>query len=137
MSDSFCMGDVVALKSGGPGMTVDHVTEDGEVGCVWFDDNGTLQSATLKPDMLDSSHMDELLDALNDFAFTFDLVFDRDWEMTKGCLEDSDLYVKGTFINPLVDDESNNWSNRGALLANWRRLLECMERSGVSKESPF
>ena len=118
-------------------MTVDHVTKDGEVKCVWFDANHMLQSATLKSDILESSRISELLDVLTDFVFSFNLVFDSDWEMTKGCLEDPEYLIKGTFINPLVDDESNNWANRGLLLANWRNLLECMERSGVLEEFPF
>lgn len=35
----FKPGDVVYLKSGGPGMTVDGVA-NGMVGCVWFDSDG-------------------------------------------------------------------------------------------------
>lgn len=38
----FKPGDVVQVKSGGPKMTVDVVIKDGEVTCVWFDDQGNL-----------------------------------------------------------------------------------------------
>lgn len=137
VSDTFHSGDVVTLKSGGPNMTVDHVNEDGSIMCMWFDDNNNLQSASLKTDMLDSNNMDEMFNALNRFAFCFQLVFDADWEMTRGCIDESDDFINGTFINPMVDDESNNWANRGALLESWRRLLICMERLDVLEESPF
>lgn len=117
-SGSFHSGDVVTLRSGGPNMTVDHVREDGSIMCMWFDNNNNLQSASLKTDILESSNMDELLSALNQFVSFFELVFDADWEMTKGCMEDSDHFIIGTFIHPMVDDESNNWGNRGAFLAS-------------------
>jgi uncharacterized protein YodC (DUF2158 family) len=35
MADSFSLGDVVQLKSGGPTMTVNSI-DDNEVECVWF-----------------------------------------------------------------------------------------------------
>ena len=34
----FKAGEVVELKSGGPLMTVERVTEDGYVNCVWFNE---------------------------------------------------------------------------------------------------
>lgn len=42
----FKVGDVVKLNSGGPLMTVSHVTDLGDVplyDTVWFDSTGTLQ----------------------------------------------------------------------------------------------
>lgn len=50
MADSFNVGDVVQLKSGGPLMTVTEV-EDTTVWCVWFDKTeqkgGSFIAATL------------------------------------------------------------------------------------------
>lgn len=65
--------------------------------------------------------------ALHDFLDTFELVFgDTDWPCTSGVLRDEGLkYMidpNGTFLEPGVPDESNNWWNRGALLASYRRL---------------
>ena len=37
MADTFSIGDVVQLKSGGPVMTVESVDSDGSVYCAWFD----------------------------------------------------------------------------------------------------
>lgn len=36
-----------------------------------------------------------------------------------------DLYVMpgSSFLEPGVDDESNNWANRGALLSSYRALV--------------
>lgn len=39
---TFEKGDVVSLKSGGPHFTVEFVTSEGEVMCIWF--NGNLKN---------------------------------------------------------------------------------------------
>jgi len=52
MSESFSVGDVVQLKSGGEPMTVEEV-HGNDVSCVWFegkkDHRQTFIAATLKP----------------------------------------------------------------------------------------
>jgi uncharacterized protein YodC (DUF2158 family) len=35
--ETFQIGDVVLLKSGGPKMTVDNVLPDGTISCTWWD----------------------------------------------------------------------------------------------------
>lgn len=42
-------GDVVALKSGGPEMTIERVCADGDMQCVWMADAQTADRATFKP----------------------------------------------------------------------------------------
>ena len=37
----------------------------------------------------------------------------------------------GTFVDPMVDDEDNNWANRGSLLKCYRDLVECMKKCGI------
>ena len=37
------MGDVVKLKSGGPAMTIQHFTGDGDACCQWFDAKGDVK----------------------------------------------------------------------------------------------
>ncbi len=53
MADSFKIGDVVQLKSGGPFMTVSAV-EDDSLYCIWFDKTeqkqGRFKPATLNKD---------------------------------------------------------------------------------------
>jgi uncharacterized protein YodC (DUF2158 family) len=38
----FKIGDLVKLKSGGPVMTVDTLSHDGKVYCVWYQHDGYL-----------------------------------------------------------------------------------------------
>jgi len=56
----FKVGDVVALKSGGPPMTVDEVLEmpEGSKGCIkcrWFDVKEQLKKGEFSPDSLEVS----------------------------------------------------------------------------------
>ena len=72
-----------------------------------------------------------LLDFLNSFVG----VFDHDWDFSKNLLFDPEwakIFIDDacTFLNPGVDDESNNWANRGALLATYRRLTEALREIG-------
>ena len=54
MSNTFNVGDVVQLKSGGPSMTVGEV-DGADVWCVWFDKTekktGSFNAATLAPSL--------------------------------------------------------------------------------------
>lgn len=78
----------------------------------------------------DVMHEDERREAAEfrrrvlEFLANFELVFDGDWTMTKECLADPTHLISddGTFLDPQVADESNNWHNRGALLQSYREL---------------
>lgn len=63
---------------------------------------------------------------ISDFMLSFNAVFDLDWDHTKLCFAESKYYIepRGTFINPGVEDEENNWGNRGGLLSAYRELVE-------------
>ena len=57
MADTFNVGDVVQLKSGGPLMTVngtgdDSMTGEFKVYCTWFDQKGKQTQSTFVPDVL-------------------------------------------------------------------------------------
>lgn len=73
--------------------------------------------------------LEELLATAETFLSSFELVFDNDWQMTKDSIE-SEYFISesGTFVHPMVDDESNNWWNRGSLLGNYRELRNCILR---------
>ena len=75
------------------------------------------------------------------FVEMFWVVFDNDWWMTKATLGVSEgngaVADDGSFLNPQVDDESNNWANRGALLAAYRDLTKAMGQLGLPSEPPF
>jgi uncharacterized protein YodC (DUF2158 family) len=51
--DAFKTGDVVRLKSGGPGMTVQKLLRN-LVHCQWFVDGKKLQSGSFAPETLDA-----------------------------------------------------------------------------------
>lgn len=69
----------------------------------------------------------EFTSVLSNFLRCFEAVFgDADWDMTRDILTDECLehyiHPNGTFLEPGVEDETNNWHNRGALLAYYRQL---------------
>ncbi len=80
---------------------------------------------------------DDLVEATADFVDLFELVFDKDWEMTRSILADPEHFIDpdGTFLEPEIDDESNNWGNRGSLLASHRRLRTLLNKRGIPR--PF
>ncbi|MEI9896762.1 MAG: hypothetical protein WDN28_23600 [Chthoniobacter sp.] len=84
---------------------------------------------------------DQTLIAVREFLETFEEVFGTDWQYTKSMLgiqdqtpEQTDAVRKmgletihiiasdGTFLEPRVDDETEDWGRRGALLERYRRL---------------
>jgi hypothetical protein len=72
-----------------------------------------------------ASTPDDLRLKLEYFLVCFEAVFgDADWEMTRDILAAPESYIAsgGTFLEPGVRDESNNWHNRGALLSSYRAL---------------
>lgn len=78
---------------------------------------------TNKTDVSDPKNLESIV---RDFIISFEVVFDNDWEHTKCSIEDNSS-INGTFLNPKVDDESNNWCNRGLLLHSYRRLKKILE----------
>lgn len=70
-------------------------------------------------------------DAVRTFLDRFELVFDNDWDMTKDCIASGGMISpKGTFLDPAVGDESNNWANRGSLLNSYRSLKALLNPGG-------
>lgn len=86
--------------------------------------------------MNNSIEINNLLTQLTSFMQSFELVFDGDWEHTQLMLQDESgttIDTKGTFLSPTVDDESNNWWNRGNLLTEYRNLIAIMKDMGIHK----
>jgi hypothetical protein len=84
---------------------------------------------------------DETLIAVREFLDAFEKVFGTDWQYTKSMLGIRDetpeqaeaarqmgwetihiIAPEGTFLEPRVDDEIENWGHRGMLLERYRRL---------------
>lgn len=73
---------------------------------------------------------DEFAAAFSHFLRCFEVVFgDVDWPTTLDNLQnDAEFLIAphGTFLEPCVGDEDNNWGNRGSLLDAYRRLKHVM-----------
>ena len=79
--------------------------------------------------------MDDTEQVLQDFLDLLYLVLHNDWEYSRErCTDPLFIDPQGTFVEPDVDDESNNWANRGALLWAWRRLTAHVEWTPRSAE---
>lgn len=70
--------------------------------------------------------------ALVELLSAMELVFDNDWECTKANIGDDPdgimIARNGTFLNPRVEDEQNNWANRAVLLEAYRNAqIVCEE----------
>lgn len=53
MESTFQIGEVVRVKSGGPAMTIEYITDSYNIKCVWFNKRqklkrGEFKSSTLK-----------------------------------------------------------------------------------------
>ena len=61
------------------------------------------------------------------------MVFNIDWQYTKLCLEEGDTLISsyGTFIDPKVDIEGNNWGNRVPLLNSYRELVAYIDKHEI------
>lgn len=75
----------------------------------------------------------DLFRLISDFLSAYYAIFEMDWEHTKTCLENPEYFISssGTFINPRVNDEGNNWGNRPMLLNAYRKLVEYIESNDI------
>lgn len=78
---------------------------------------------------------EELQRTLSEFVGAFEVVFRYDWEYTKTMIGDEE--AGATFIEPGLEDETNDWGARGALLEKYRLLVEAMKKNGLSPAFPF
>jgi hypothetical protein len=82
----------------------------------------------------------DLLEAIAAFVGAFEEVFERDWEYARIMLSpanlDSFVASGATFLNPGVEDESEDWGTRAELLDRYRQLLQVMKRHGIQPKKP-
>lgn len=77
----------------------------------------------------------EVEKALSEFMGAFEVVFRYDWEYTKIMIGDE---VSGaTFVEPGLEDETEDWGARGALLEKYRALAAVMKAKGIELTFPF
>jgi hypothetical protein len=77
----------------------------------------------------------ELKKAIAEFVGAFEVVFRYDWEYTKTMLGDE--ADGASFVEPMLDDESEDWGARGALLEKYRALVTAMKAESVEPKFPF
>ncbi len=79
--------------------------------------------------------LEELELAISSFVSSFNLVFHHDWDMARSRMAEED-FIKdsGTFLEPSVEDEGNNWGNRGGLLNSYRELCRVMKKHDIEYE---
>jgi hypothetical protein len=97
-------------------------------------------SGKLKQKLLNDME-NKLRDSIEKFLRAFETVFDEDWTYTKemlGIMEETEEQAKnskdfgletihiispdGTFLNPKIEDEIEDWGSRGELLDQYRKL---------------
>jgi hypothetical protein len=77
-----------------------------------------------------AEQLHRMLLLLCDFLAEVRGVLHDDWEYTEAHIQGNatsdapSINPNGTFLEPNVTDEANNWGNRGAFLGSYRRLVE-------------
>lgn len=84
-----------------------------------------------------AKHGSTFVQLVADFMFGTEAILDFDWDHTKSCLENGNMKYfispNGTFLNPNVEDEANNWANRPAFLKSYRRLKSYMDANNLER----
>lgn len=79
----------------------------------------------------------ELERALSTFAYAFEQVFHHHWDYTLGAIGGAGrIDEDGTFLEPKVEDETDDWGHRGMLLEEYRELRAIMKRRGIKPIGP-
>ena len=68
----------------------------------------------------------ELKLKVKDFLKAFEEVFEHDWYYTSLMIGDEKEGC--TFLNPGLEDETEDWGNRGILLQKYRQLISFLEK---------
>ncbi len=76
----------------------------------------------------------ELHDALRELMWAFEMVFHHDWPYALVMLNPCNGMIAedGTFLEPRVADETEDWGHRAMLLERYRRLRALMAARGLA-----
>lgn len=74
--------------------------------------------------------------AVAELVGAFEVVFRYDWEYTALVMQGM-VMDDSTFVEPGVEDESEDWGSRGALLEKYRALVSLMKSRGIKPQFPF
>jgi hypothetical protein len=75
---------------------------------------------------------EELQRLFGKFIKYFEIVFHYDWEYSKMMIDD--VKENHTFINPGIEDESEDWHARGQLLESYRELKKEMKAKNIEPD---
>jgi hypothetical protein len=81
----------------------------------------------------------ELTKAVAEFMWAFEQVFHHDWGYAQAMLLPANGMIaeNGTFLEPRVADEVDDWGYRAMLLERYRKLKALMEARGISPAQTF
>jgi hypothetical protein len=75
----------------------------------------------------------ELKKATAEFVWAFETVFHHDWRWSRSMLMpmNGKIAEDGTFVEPKVEDEEEDWGFRAILLEKYRKLRAVMDARGI------
>ena len=71
----------------------------------------------------------ELLTALQEFIGAFEVLFHHDWAYARTMIGDEEEGC--TFLEPGLEDETEDWGARGELLEKYRNIKAVMKKKGL------
>lgn len=77
----------------------------------------------------------DIVQALQEFVGAFEVVFRYDGDYTKVMIGDES--DGANFIVPQLEDETEDWGARGALLQKYRNLMSMMKMNSLEPKFPF
>jgi hypothetical protein len=84
-------------------------------------------------------HDPELTKAVAEFTWAFEQVFHHDWPYARVMLLPANGMIAedGTFLEPGVADEVDDWGYRAMLLERYRALKALMDARGIAPARTF
>ncbi|HQY87759.1 MAG TPA: hypothetical protein PK402_03820 [Tepidisphaeraceae bacterium] len=81
----------------------------------------------------------ELTKAVAEFTWAFEQVFHHDWQYARSMLHPMNGMIsdEGTFIEPRVEDEEEDWGFRAILLEKYRTLRALLDARGITPARDF
>ena len=78
--------------------------------------------------------LDDFETAVAEFVWAVEEVFGRDWAYTESMFRE---VGDGTFLEPQIEDEAEDWGNRSFFLERYRKLRRIMQKIGIQPIPPL
>jgi hypothetical protein len=82
----------------------------------------------------EAESVNEFEQAVAEFVWSVEEVFDRDWEYTESMFRH--VGDGGTFLEPNLEDEGEDWGHRAIFLEQFRKLRRLMRQRGMEPSAP-